>query len=165
MKKLLTLATIATIACAVLVATSAFAAEETITITATVSGVQGVSLSSTSWVIGAVSAGESRSSSSITAENTGSVTETLEMSAASTGDFALGSTAGDDQIAIWGKCASSDPGLTVANALSGTSGQRSENVDPTSDLTVYMKYSAPTSITSGNSDGTASVTVSTMPAQ
>ncbi len=167
MKRLLAIAIIATAACVIAVTTDAFAAlEQTITITATVSGVQGVSLSAGSWAVGAINTGESKDSSTITATNSGSVTETLQMSAASTGNFGLGTDAGEDQIAIWGKCAATDHGLTLTidNALTGTPGQRSENVDPTDSLAVYMKYKAPTSITGANENGAASITVSTAPA-
>ena len=163
-KRLLMLTMIATVVCAVAVATAAFAAEETITISATVTGEQGISLSGASWTVGSIGTNSSSNSSTITATNTGSVTEALEVSATSTGDFTLGSTAGVDRIAIWGICASSNPGLTAANALTGTPGQTSENVNPASSLTVYMRYLSPTSITGGDSDGSATVTVSTAPA-
>jgi len=160
MKKLVTMVIIMT-AAVLLVSASAFAASENISITATVSGVQGVSLSGASWAVGAIDAGSSVASSTITATNTGSGPETLQMSAVTAGDFSLGTTAGADQIAIWGQCASLDPGLTSANALDGTPGQTSASVDPAASLTAYMEYHAPSSISGGNSDGAATVTVST----
>jgi len=159
MKRLLAIAIIATVAC--VITTNAFAASANIAITATVSGTQGVSLSGTSWGIDAIDTADYRDSASITATNNGSVTETLKMSAVTAGDFTLGSDAGADQIAIWGKCASSDPTLTNANALTGDAGQTSANVDPAASLTVYMKYKSPSTITGTKSVGAATVTVST----
>jgi len=160
MKKLFVMTMITTVAI-LLVSASAFAASEAISITATVSGVQGVSLSGASWAVGAIDAGASSSSSTITATNTGSGPETLQMSAVSTGDFTLDATADVDQIAIWGKCAATDPGLVEVNALTGTPGQTSAIVNAGSGLTVYMEYHAPSSVSGGNSDGAATVTVGT----
>lgn len=163
MKKLLALSTVTMIVC-VVAATFAFAAQDTIQITATVTGVQGISLSGGTWAIGGITTGETSDSSTIVATNTGSVPERFEAFAVTAGDFTLSTTAAEDQIAIWGKCASADPALDVTNALTGTAGQTSVNVDPASGLTVYLKYLAPTAITGGKSDGAATVTVSTVPA-
>ena len=163
MKKLLMITIIATVACVIAVTTSTFAEQKTIAITATVSGTQGVSLSTGSWGIGPISTGATPTSSTITATNTGSAPETLELSAVTAGDFSLATDAAADTIAIWGQCASSDPGLTNANALIGTPGQTSASVDPAANLTVYMKYNAPTSITGAKSDGAVDITVSTLP--
>ena len=161
MKRTLIAAIVITVACFARVVPVACAAEQTILITAMVSGIQGVSLSGASWAIGNVVTGTSSASSSITATNTGSGPEVLNMSAVSTGDFTLGSAAGVNTMAVLGKCASTDPNLSPTNALTGTAGQASDNVDPGSDLTVYVMYEAPTSITGGNSDGAVTVTVST----
>jgi len=160
MKRLLTIAIIAAVGY-LMASTSAFAASAEITITATVSGVQGVQLSATTWAIDAISTEESADSSTIEATNTGTGPETLELAAAATGDFGLAAEAGVDKIAIWGKCAATDPTLTKDNALDGIAGQTSEAVNPDEKLKVWLKYHAPTEIGAGKTKGDATVTVST----
>lgn len=161
MKKSVLLLIGAVLACAVFTS-YAHAASQNITITATVSGVQGVSLSGTTWSVGAINAGSSADSSTITATNSGTMPEKLLLSATSTGDFTLASTADINKIAIWGKCASADPTLVVANALTGTAAQNSATVNPAANLKVFLKYFAPASITAGKTNGAATVTVSTI---